>query len=86
MQTLNAVLGASTLPEPPMCDIDGVAVKIRVRRMPNMHTLTPRGANQEEDEETRLPPPEQPILIRHIEGVAENLGNAKLVATQRVER
>ena len=25
-------------------------------------------------------------LSRHIEGVAENLGNAKLAATQRVER
>jgi hypothetical protein len=64
MQVLNDVLGKSTEPEPPMRDIDGVVTLVRVRRVPNMHTLTPLGANDEDVAESRLPAPEQPLLTR----------------------
>ena len=55
---------ASAECEPPMRDIDGVVTEVRVRRVPNMHMLTRLGSNEEETEETRLPPPEQPLLSR----------------------
>ncbi|MBV8894132.1 MAG: hypothetical protein JO266_19540 [Acidobacteria bacterium] len=64
MEVLNTVLGNSNLLEPPMRDINGVVTKVRVRRTPYTHTLTARGANQEEDNEQRLPPPDQPLLTR----------------------
>lgn len=64
MGTLNEVLGASTAAEPPMRDIDGVVAQVRVRRVPNMHMLTAKGSNQVDSDETRLPPPEQPLLSR----------------------
>ena len=64
MQVLNEVLGASTAPEPPMRDIDGVVTQVRVRRVPNMHALTQLGANEGEALESRLPPPEQLLLTQ----------------------
>jgi hypothetical protein len=64
MAVLNDVLGASLEPEPPMRDIDGVITRVRVRQTPNMHAFTALGANEEETEETQLPPPEQPLLTR----------------------
>ena len=64
MSVLNDVLGTSTAPEPPMRDIDGVIAQVRVRRVPNMHALTASATNDGEAPETRLPPPEQPLLTR----------------------
>jgi hypothetical protein len=64
MAVLNDMLGAATEPEPPMRDIDGVIARVRVRRTPNMHAFTAFGANEEETEELRLPPPEQSLLTR----------------------
>ncbi len=64
MEALNDVLGKSRDLEPPARDIDGVMVQVRVRRVPNMHALSPGGVNDGDTEETRLPPPEQPLLIR----------------------
>ncbi len=64
MAVLNDVLGDSPAPEPPMRDIEGVIAQVRVRRIPNMHALTPGSSNEEEGEETRLPAPEQPLLTR----------------------
>ena len=64
MEALNDVLSASGLPEPPMRDIDGAVTQIRVRRIPNMHALTPQGSNEGDQEDTRLPAPEQPLLTR----------------------
>ncbi len=67
-----------------MRDIDGVVTQVRVRRVPNMHALTPQGSNGEETKDTRLPPPDQPLLSqldeyalaelieRHIEYVDDN--------------
>lgn len=63
MDALNEVLGGSRAHEPPMRDIDGVITQIRVRRVPDMHALTSAIANGD-DEESRLPPPEQPLLTR----------------------
>lgn len=64
MAVLNEVLGKSTDREPPMRDVDGVATAVHSRRMPLLHLLTAHGANQGEPTETRLPPPEQPLLTR----------------------
>jgi hypothetical protein len=64
MQVLNDVLGASHVAEPPMRDIDGAFVQVRVRRIPNMHALTADGANDGDTKESRLPAPEQPLLTR----------------------
>src|ERR1700733_6939892 len=64
MEALNDVLGASSLPEPPMRDIDGVVTQVRFRRIPNMHALTPQGANEGEAEDAQQPATEQPLLTR----------------------
>jgi hypothetical protein len=73
MAVLNEVLGKVREPEPPMRDFDGVIIRVRVRRTPNMHAFTELGANQEETEEMRLPPPEQPLLTRLSEPQAAEL-------------
>lgn len=73
MEALNEVLAASRDPEPPARDIDGSLVQVRVRRVPNTHSLTPRGANGDEQDEDRLPPPEQPLLTRLGEAQAAEL-------------
>jgi hypothetical protein len=64
MQVLNDVLGTSEASEPPMRNIEGAFVEVRSRRVPNMHLLTPDGANDDEAKERRLPPPEQPLVTR----------------------
>jgi hypothetical protein len=64
MDALNDVLAASPAAEPPMRDIDGIMVEVKVRRLPNMHALTSAGANEDETDDARLPPPEQPLLTR----------------------
>jgi hypothetical protein len=64
MEALNDVLSASPLTEPPMRDVDGAVTQVRVRRIPNMHALTPHGSNEGDRADTRLPPPEQPLLTR----------------------
>jgi hypothetical protein len=64
MATLNEVLGSSREAEPPMRDVDGVITAVRVRRLPGMHMLTSSGANNEDQEDSRLPAPEQPLLTR----------------------
>jgi hypothetical protein len=64
MQALNDVLGAARDLEPPARDNDGFVVQVCVRRLPKMHALTALGVNEGDTEETRLPPPEQPLLTR----------------------
>ena len=64
MQVINDVLGKSADPEPPMRDVEGFVVQVRVRRVTKMHLLTASGSNQCDIEETRLPAPEQPLLTR----------------------
>lgn len=55
--------GRESDPEPPMRDVDGFATGVFVRRAIGLHTLTPEGANADE-ESTRLPALEQPLLSR----------------------
>jgi hypothetical protein len=74
MDVLNDVLGTSTAPEPPMRDLDGAMTQVRSRPVWGLHTLTARGSNQEETEETRLPAPEQPLLTR-----LDDVGLAELI-------
>jgi hypothetical protein len=50
--------------EPPMRDLDGWMVGVRVRRFPELHLLTSAGANADEPADKRLPMPEQPLLSR----------------------
>jgi len=64
MELLNDILGKSTAAEPPARDNDGFIIQVRTRRPSNMHTLTARDANAENTDETRLPPPEHPLLTR----------------------
>lgn len=64
MDLLNDVLGKSTAAEPPARDNDGFITQVRTRQPLNMHTLTAAEANGEGTEDTRLPPPEQPLLTR----------------------
>jgi hypothetical protein len=64
MAVLNGVLGASDADEPPMRDIDGHVVAVRDRRATNLHALTADGTNEGDNDETRLPAPEQPLLTR----------------------
>jgi hypothetical protein len=73
MEVLKEVLGKAQQIEPPMRDIDGVLTAVRVRRVANMHAFTSLGANQEEPEETRLPPAEQPLLTQLSEAQAAEL-------------
>jgi hypothetical protein len=95
MRVLNDVLGASTAAEPPMRDLDGWLIVVRVRRALNLHMLTALGANADETEATRMPAPEEPLLTqlgdiqtaelieRHIEYV-EPCGRAVHLATHFV--
>ncbi len=62
MDVINGILGTSTMPEPPMRDLEGIVTQVRVRRVPNMHALTSGGANQDEAEPE--PATEQPLLSR----------------------
>jgi hypothetical protein len=64
MEVLNEVLGGCSAPEPPMRDIDGVITQVRVRRVPNMHGLTSRGANEGGPQDSQQPATEQPLLTR----------------------
>jgi hypothetical protein len=64
MHDIVDVLGANRDPEPPVRDIDGFLTAVHVRRMPKMHLFSSTDANAEGNEETRLPPPEQPLLTR----------------------
>jgi hypothetical protein len=64
MGVLNAVLGCSAAIEPPMRDFEGYVPEIRSRGVSGLHALTSLGSNQEDTDETRLPPPEQLLLSR----------------------
>jgi hypothetical protein len=66
MDVINEVLSASRAVEPPMRDLNGHVVQVRNRWVQNLHLLTASGANQEE--ETRLPAPEQ-LLLEQLEEI-----------------
>jgi hypothetical protein len=64
MEALNDVMSSSSAPEPPMRDIEGLVTQVRVRRVPDLHSLTAHGSNEADTKNTRLPAPEQPLLTR----------------------
>jgi hypothetical protein len=64
IQAINEVLSKVTALEPPMRDDEGFVVAVHVRRVRGTHLLTSHGSNNDESDETRLPPPEQPMLYR----------------------
>ena len=62
---LDAVLAASTEPEPPMRDVEGVMTVAMERQAEGLHLLTAKGSNAEaEGAEERLPPPKHVLLHR----------------------
>jgi hypothetical protein len=62
MQMLNDILGKA---DPPPCrDIDDDLMKVRRLRLPDLHAFSSRGANAEENESERLPPPEQWVMSK----------------------
>jgi len=65
LRTLDEVLGHADQAEPPMRDLDGHPVEVRIRPPMMLHELTPEGSNQAEPAKTRLPPPVLPLLTRH---------------------
>jgi hypothetical protein len=64
MSILNEALGSVTDPEPPMRDREGFVTQVTVRSVPNTHALSSTETNKTGAAETRLPPPEMPLLTR----------------------
>ena len=62
MDKINEVLGASTAPEPPTRDTDGLMNYVRKLVLPGMHLFTT--ANEQDDDAEVLPAPEQWLLRR----------------------
>ena len=67
MSALDEILSSVVEAEPPMRDLDGNPIRVRVRPPFGLHTLTADGANDEEEDKTRLPPPAAVLLTRHDE-------------------
>lgn len=61
----DAIRSHVDVPEPPMRDVSGWPVEIRTRASAGLHELTAKGANDEEDETSRLLVPSYPLLTSH---------------------
>jgi hypothetical protein len=64
MTLLDAAL-ASDEPEPPMRDLDNHMVEVLLREPLGLHALTADAANDEDDENSRLPPPPTHMITAH---------------------
>jgi Primase C terminal 2 (PriCT-2) len=64
MQLLDAVLSTGA-PNPPMRDLEGFPVEVRVRKPMGLHALTSETVNADDGGSSRLPPPALPLLSRH---------------------
>jgi hypothetical protein len=65
LETIEDVLSSCADPEPPMRDRHGYLVEVRTYKPLRLHTLTEASTNAEEDDtSSRLPSPEQPLLVR----------------------
>jgi hypothetical protein len=62
METLDEILAKSHWPEPPARNLQGIVTRSWSRLVPGMHELTEAGADLEEPEASRLPPPQQLLL------------------------
>lgn len=93
LQTLDEVLCGVGGMQPPMRNIEGWPIEIRCRPPSKLHELTSGGANNDEEETSRLPAPSLPLITehdkyslaheieRHIEFFAEDKdGNTRPVA------
>jgi hypothetical protein len=65
METWDKILCHVDVPEPPMRDAEGCPVAIQCRETSGLHELTAQGANAGEEEETRLPSPNNFLLTKH---------------------
>jgi hypothetical protein len=65
MKFLDNVLSGINAAEPPMRDAEGWPVEIQCRETAGLHELTPKGANDEDDEQSRLPSPKNILLTKH---------------------
>ena len=65
MQLLDGVLSSINSAEPPMRDVEGWPVEVQCRETAGLHELTAEGANDEDDEKSRLPPPKHFLLTKH---------------------
>ena len=65
LEALDEILCAVPEAEPPMRDLDGNPVEVRNRQPLMLHELTSGGSNQDNNERTRLPAPEMPLLTQH---------------------
>ena len=72
LRDLDAILCAAAEPEPPMRDVEGWLSEVTVRAPTGLHALTSKGSNAEADD-TRLPPPEMPLLSRHTDKTVAHL-------------
>ena len=65
METWDEILCHVDVPESPMRDAEGYPVAIQCRETSGLHELTAQGANAGEEEETRLPSPNNFLLTKH---------------------
>ncbi len=67
MDTLNEVIGGSKALVPPLRDADRDCAEARAVTVPSLARLSKEGANQESDTKTRIPAPEQLLLVKMTE-------------------
>jgi hypothetical protein len=65
MELLENVLSGVDAAEPPMRDASGWPVEIQCRETAGLHELSSDNANDEADENSRLPPPKNLLLTKH---------------------
>jgi hypothetical protein len=65
LNDLDAILCRVPDAEPPMRDVEGRPIDVKVRRPLGLHVLTEAGSNDAEPDDKRLPPPELPLLTAH---------------------
>jgi hypothetical protein len=65
MKMLDRVLSNVDAAEPPMRDVEGWPVEIACREVAGLHELSAKGANDGDDEKSRLPSPKNFLLTKH---------------------
>jgi hypothetical protein len=65
MKLLDDVLSSIDAAEPPMRDVEGWPVEIQCRETAGLQELSSDGANDRDDEKSRLPPPKNFLLTKH---------------------
>jgi|SRR5271166_5837264 len=65
MREWDDILAVAVGPEPPMRDVEGWPVTVLRRGIAGLHELTAASANDDDEEKTRLPSPEEYLLTKH---------------------